>query len=285
LPGAEAQGKGELQGLLKAALQAAREAGEIAAARFCSDVRCEHKADGSPVTEVDLAVDEVLRARLMAVLPQAGWLSEESTRDDGWLEHELVWVVDPLDGTGGYLRRNPHWCIAIGLVRRGHALLGVIHAPALKRTWWAVQGQGAFVNEVSARVSSRRQLAGARIIGPKRLLDARCWERPWPPLQAQLYPSLALRLAYVASGDADGMIAPGAKNYWDVAAGDIIVREAGGRVGDMTGAPLHYDKARARVDGVLAAPEPLFAEMVALARGWRGCAHHRGKGKRKGKGK
>ncbi len=264
----------DLPHLLDATLAAARKAGELAAARFCTEVRCQRKSDGSPVTEVDLAVDALLRERLMAALPEAGWLSEESTQGHGWLRHERVWVVDPLDGTGGFLRRDPHWCIAIALIEQGRAVLGVIHAPALERTWWAHARGGALINDTTARVSARTTLQGARIIGPKRLLDASAWETPWPPLEVRRYPSLALRLAYVASGDADGMIALGGKNYWDVAAGDIIVREAGGVAGDMQGRSLRYDHASARVGGVIAAPEGLFGEMAALAKGWRGCCQH-----------
>ena len=269
----------DLPALLERTLAAAREASELAAARFCTDVRCEHKADGSPVTEVDLAVDALLRQRLMAALPDAGWLSEESTQGHGWLARERVWVVDPLDGTGGFLRRDPHWCVAIALVEHGRAVLGVIHAPALERTWWAAAGHGAFVNGAAARVSARQELEGARLIGPKSLLNAAAWDVPWPAVQVRRYPSLALRLAFVGSGDADGMIAPGGKNYWDVAAGDVIVREAGGKAGDMQGRALRYDHASARVGGVIAAPAALFEEMAALARGWRGCGRHGKRGK------
>ena len=263
-----------LQALLPDVLAAAREAGALAAERFCTAVHCERKADGSPVTEVDLAVDALLRQRLRAVLPEAGWLSEESTTGDEWLSHRQAWCIDPLDGTGGYLRRDPHWCISVALLQDGAPVLGVIHAPALQRTWQAARGGGALMNGMTARVSIRQALAGARIIGPKSLEDAAAWQTPWPRVEVRRYPSLALRLAYVASGEADGMLALGGKNYWDVAAGDIIVREAGGIISDAEGAPLRYDRAAARVNGVIAASAALHGEMLALARGWRGCARH-----------
>ena len=270
-----------LQALLHEVLAAAREAGALAVQRFCTDVHCERKADGSPVTEVDWAVDALLRERLMAALPEAGWLSEESTAGDDWLAHRQVWCIDPLDGTGGYLRRDPHWCISVALLQDGTPVLGVIHAPALERTWQAALGNGALMNGMTARVSNRQGLKGARIIGPKRILDASAWETPWPPVEVRRYPSLALRLAYVASGEADGMLALGGKNYWDVAAGEIIVREAGGLVSDVEGERLRYDVAAARVNGVIAAPEQLFDEMLALAKGWRGCDHARKRGSRR----
>ena len=287
MPGSDAQngnkGRADLPALLDTALDAARQAGELANARFCTDVRCKRKADGSPVTEVDLAVDALLRERLLGALPGAGWLSEESTQGDAWRRHERVWVVDPLDGTSGFLRRDRHWCIAIALLERGVPVLGVIHAPALGHSWWAHAGGGAFLDGAPARVSTRPTLEGATLIGPKSIANPAMWAKPWPPVTVRRYPSLALRLAYVASAEADGMLALGGKNYWDVAAGDIIVREAGGRVADITGAPLIYADAGARVNGVIAAPPALFARMAALARGWRGgtgkgtMQHQRGK--------
>ncbi len=269
----------ELRRLLQATLDAAREGGEIAMARFRAKVHCERKADGTPVSEVDLAVDALLRERLMAALPEAGWLSEESTVDDGWLARERAWVVDPLDGTGGYLRCDPHWCCAIALLEDGAPVLGVIHAAALGRTWWAARGLGAFVNGTRARVSPREELEGASLVAPASVRKPTSWRTPWPQVRTRRYPSLALRLAKVASGEMDGMLALGEKRYWDVASGDIIVREAGGRVSDARGQPLRYDRSQARVDGVIAAPPSLFGPMLALTRGWRGCSDRHGKGK------
>jgi len=268
-----------LQALLKPVLAAAREAGTLAAARFRTRVHRQRKADGSPVTEVDLAVDALLREQLMQLLPQAGWLSEESTQGDGWLAHRQVWCIDPLDGTGGFLRRDPHWCISVALLQDGAPVLGVVHAPVLQRTWWAAHGGGALMNGMTARVSHRQALEGARIIGRRNLLDAAAWERPWPRVELRRYPSLALRLSYVASGEADGMLSTTAVNYWDVAAGDIIVREAGGIITDAEGVPLRYEDASARVHGVIAAAPALHEEMRTLAQGWRGCARHGNTGK------
>ena len=278
MPGSEAP---DLAAELTAALRAVRDAGAIGLARFRKRVRVQRKADGTPVTEVDLAIAVLLRERLLASFPEDGWLSEEGERTRDWLTRHRVWIVDPLDGTGGFLRGEPFWCIAVALVIGHVPVLGVIHAPALEHTWHAVAGQGAFRDDVSIHVSDRAQLAGARIIGPAVVKKPHCWAEPWPEVTVRRYPSLALRLAFVAdaSGEhgADAMLAPGRKNVWDVAAGDVIVREAGGKVTDVAGVPLRYDDETAKVNGIVAASEILFDRVLMRAKGFRCGGRKRGK--------
>ncbi len=276
----------ELAAALEVALAAAREAGEIGRRHFRHNVRVERKPDGSPVTEVDLAIDALLRKRIMGAFPEDGWLSEEGEKGRQWLCHRRTWVIDPLDGTSGFLRGEPHWCVALALLIDHVPVLGVLHAPALDATWWASAGGGAFLNGERIHVSERTELAGSHIIGPAAVKRPECWEKPWPQVEVRRYPSLALRMAFVADGSADAMLAPGRKNYWDVAAGDIIVREARGRVSDIAGAPLRYDEKTMRVNGLIAAGKGLFDEIRSRAAGFR-CGHgsrRRDKGKGKGKG-
>ena len=258
---------------LAAARRAAQAAGAIGLAHFHKKVKVNHKGDGSPVTEVDLAIDALLREHLLSAFPADGWLSEEGERNDRWLSCRRAWIVDPLDGTGGYLRGEPFWCIAIALVIDHAPVLGVIHAPALGHTWHAVAGGGAFRDDAPIHVSARRRLEGARLIGPMAVNKPRCWARPWPPVSVRRYPSLALRLAFVADAagehGADAMLALGHKNYWDVAAGEVLVREAGGTVTDASGAALRYDDAAMQVDGVIAAGTALAAPLLTYARGFR----------------
>ena len=259
----------ELSAALAVALAAARAAGEIGARHFRRRVRVERKADGTPVTEVDLAIDALLRARILGAFPQDGWLSEEGEKGRQWLDRRRAWVVDPLDGTSGYLRGEPHWCVALALLVDHRPVLGVLHAPALESTWWATAAGGAFLNGERIRASGRTELEGAEVIGPKAVSRADCWRTPWPRVRVRRYPSLALRLALVADGSADAMLAPGRKNYWDVAAGDVIVREAGGRVADLRGAPLRYEAETAKVNGIVAAGEGLFEAVLHRAKGFR----------------
>ncbi len=248
------------------ALAAAQEAGEIALGFFRRGPKWRRKADGTPVCEADLAVDAALRESLLDARPDYGWLSEETADSPARLSRRRLWVLDPVDGTSGFLSGDDRWCVSLALVEDGRPVIGVIHAPALGRTWAARRGHGATCNGAPIRVSSRTELAGARIIGPRSVLDASCWAEPWPQVRLSRPPSLALRLAFVASADADAMLAPGPKSDWDIAAGDIIVREAGGRVTDAGGEEIRYNRADTRPFGVVAAGPALHEEIVSRLR-------------------
>jgi myo-inositol-1(or 4)-monophosphatase len=260
---------------LDLALPLVKEAGELAMRAFRHRPKWHRKADGTPVTEVDLAIDHLLRTRLMAARPDYGWLSEETADTAARLTRRRLWILDPLDGTGGFLRGEKEFCISLALAEEGRPVLGIIHAPALARTWTATSGGGAFLNGAPVRVSRRETLEGARIIGPASVRRPECWKEPWPPVDLFRPPSLALRLAYVASGEADAMLAPGHKSEWDVAAGDILVREAGGRVTDMEGRPIRYNSDPPRPHGVVAAPAALHDLIMRRLAGYRPPRHGR----------
>ena len=127
--------------LLDRVAAAAAEAGRLALDRWETDFRRWEKAPGSPVCEVDLAVDELLKLRLKEIDPEAGWLSEETADNDTRLGLSRVWVVDPIDGTRDYLRGRPGWCISVALVEDHQVVLGVLDAPARGEQWRAVAGR------------------------------------------------------------------------------------------------------------------------------------------------
>ena len=266
---------------LELAIEAAREAGRIALGYFRKSPRWHEKADRSPVSEADLAVDAALKDMLLSACPDDGWLSEETADDPARLKKSRLWVLDPLDGTRGFLLNDPHWCVSLALVVDHRPVIGVIHAPALGRTWSAAQGKGAFLDGGRIQVSGRAGLAGAHVIGPRYIHDARLWGRPWPDVSVTRLPSLALRLARVASADADAMIAPGYKSDWDIAAGDIIIREAGGVVTDARGEKIIYNRESTRPFGVIAANARLHGALLQLMKTCKGHggrrAAHKGK--------
>ena len=260
---------------LSLARKAALEAGRIALKFFRHDPRWENKPDHTPVSEADMAVDEALKEMLLAARPGYGWLSEETADDLSRLGKRRVWVLDPLDGTRGFLAGDPNWCVSLALVEDGAAKLGVIHAPALGKTWAARAGGGAFLDGRPITTSRREKLEGAHVIGPRSIHDPRHWDKPWPRVEVSKLPSLALRLAQVACAAADAMVAPGFKSDWDLAAGDVIIREAGGVITDGRGRPLAYNRRDIRPWGVVAAPPALHGQVMEHMKGYR-C---RGKGK------
>jgi myo-inositol-1(or 4)-monophosphatase len=212
------------------------------------------KAGGSPVTEADVSVDAFLKVRLSRELPEAAWLSEETRDDLSRLDKRLVWIVDPIDGTRAFIAGHPDWSISIALLADGRPVAGVVHAPALGTLYEAARGGGAFQNGAPIAVSSIADLSGAKVAGPKPMIDA--LEREAGPLQRlPRMPSLALRLARVAEGAVDvGLVSRDARD-WDIAAADLIIAEAGGRLTGADGSCPVYNR-REPVHGTLVSAGP-----------------------------
>lgn len=236
----------------------AEEAGRLAMRYFRpgekTSARIWAKAGGSPVTEADVAVDTFLKIRLSGLLPEAGWLSEETADDPRRLEREFVWIVDPIDGTRAYLAGNPDWSVAVGLLVDSEPVLGIVHAPAHETLFEAVRGKGARRNDQDIRVSARREFEGMTAAGPLPMIERLAKTEPGIR-QVPRVPSLALRIARVAEGAIDlGLISSNARD-WDIAAADILLREAGGGLVDLSGRPPAYNR-----------DEPVHGELVAAPR-------------------
>src|SRR5262245_57287315 len=147
-----------------------RAAGDIARATARGPFKRWTKgADGSPVTEADIAVNEFLRDRLSDLVRDAGWKSEESPPPNGAVP--LAWIVDPIDGTRAFISGRADWSISVALVEHGRPLIATIYAPITDEMFLAVRGQGAWLNSMPIKVSTSATLAGASLAGPKRFLD------------------------------------------------------------------------------------------------------------------
>jgi len=259
----------DLAGLLPRLERLARAAGEVALRYFRPGERTRaevsYKHGGSPVTEADIAVDRFLFERFSDLVPDAGWLSEETVDTDARLSRARLFVVDPIDGTKAYSRGDLRWAVSIALVEGSRPVAGVVHAPALEQTFTAAAGFGAFLNGDPIEVSRREALAGARIIAPTGLSTFFAAS----PLKLQIAPrtpSLALRLSDIAAGRQDlAITSPNARD-WDIAAADVILTEAGGVLGEFAGAPLVYNRPDSRRDTLVAAPRALFPGGIDLAR-------------------
>ena len=250
-------------------LEAAGSAGELALAYFrpgaTTRAGISHKEGGSPVTEADYLVDRFLRHRLESLVPEAGWLSEESEDTTARLTKNLVFVVDPIDGTRGFMTGRAAWAISIALVEDGRPLVGIVHAPALRETYVAVKGAGARLNDKAISVSKLGAIgAHAKVAAPvflaKRLHEA--------GLRFDLQPkisSLALRIVSVASGSLDAGFASENSHDWDIAAADLILHEAGGRLASLDGCAIVYNRLDTRHGLLTAAPEQIHAEVNAAA--------------------
>ncbi len=215
-----------------------------------------------PVSEADLAVDAFLRDRLGALTPGYGWLSEETEDDLSRLEAPRVWTVDPIDGTRAFVRGRPHFTIAVALVEAGRPLLGIVYAPALDEMYEAILGGGARLNESAISVTTREQLAGSRILMHRQLLFSRRWTAPWPEVATDMVNSIAYRIALVAAGRFDACLTLNPKSDWDIAAAELILREAGGRMTTHEGKGYVYNRRRPRHRDVVAAGPALHARLI-----------------------
>jgi myo-inositol-1(or 4)-monophosphatase len=255
---------------LAALVEAARLGGEIAMRDFASGAKTganvHYKDGGSPVTSADLAVDRFLRARLGAEFPEAGWLSEETTDNTARVARSALVIADPIDGTRAFVAGDPRWAVSIAFAIEGRVVAGVVHAPALGETYAASLGKGAALNGAPIRASGRASLAGARIGGPRPLVAALAGAALGDLLEEPKIPSLAYRLARVASGSLDGALASANSHDWDIAGADILLSEAGAGLCDPEGRPLSYNRPETRHGPLAAAPLALLPELVSALR-------------------
>jgi len=228
-----------------------REAGALALSLFRTELKNWTKGASSPVSEADIAVNDLLERRLRSATPDYGWLSEESADDESRLEKRLVWIVDPIDGTRGYLAGREDWCVSVALVEDASPVLAAVFAPASDEFFFAACGQGAARNGVAIQVTPGTELDFSRIAGPKPLVERLSRSAGEIVLHPRIG-SLALRLCRVAQGSLDAAFAGGQSRDWDLAAANLIVQEAGGNMTALSGDAISYNR-REVTHGVLVA--------------------------------
>jgi myo-inositol-1(or 4)-monophosphatase len=246
--------------------QTVREAGALALTMFRTEIRQWTKGQSSPVSEADIAVDELIRQRLQSATPEYGWLSEESADDRVRLTKQRVWIVDPIDGTRAYLGGREDWSISAALVENGKPRLAAVFAPATKEFFFASDGGGTTCNDAPVSASKGADFDIDRMAGPHFLLN-RVRGATSPELRNFKIGSLALRISRVAQGALDAAFVGGNSHDWDIAAADLLLREAGGLLTALRGDALVYNRVQVTHEVLLAAGRERHAALVAhLAR-------------------
>ena len=231
--------------------QTVREAGALARSMFRTELKNWTKGASSPVSEADIAVNDLLEDRLRSATPDYGWLSEESADDVARLGKRFAWIVDPIDGTRGYLAGREDWCVSVALVEDATPVLAAVFAPVSDEFFLAVRGAGSTRNEKIVQATSGTALDFSRIAGPKPLVE----RLNRGPGEISLHPrigSLALRLCRVAEGRLDAAFAGGQSRDWDLAAANLIVQEANGNMTALSGDTILYNR-REVIHGMLVA--------------------------------
>lgn len=236
-----------------------REAGEMALGAWPGAGHAPEiweKSPDNPVCAADLAVDAFLRERLTALLPSAGWLSEETVDAPERLGGGLIWLVDPIDGTRDFIRGRSGWAVSVALISAGRPLFGMLAAPARDEFWYGESGKGSWRNGERLAASTRRELSGARVPADS-LAD------PDKDLVLVDKPnSIALRIAMVAADEADLLATLRWGYEWDIGAAALIARESGAAATDAFGQPLNYNKPDPRAFGLLVTAPAIHAAAV-----------------------
>lgn len=238
--------------LLQDTIEITRAAGAAIMHFYQSAFDVTDKKTDNPVTDADFAADQILKERLLALLPEAGWLSEETVDSPERLGKKLVWVVDPLDGTKEFVMGIPEFAVSVGLVEDGNPVLAVVYGPASNELFYAYKGSGVFFNGQAVAVSPCAVLQGARV-------DASRSERKrgeFAPFEGlvtlQTMGSIAYKLARIAAGHTDATWSRGPKNEWDICAGVLLVQEGGGKTGNLDDQPFTFNRPKTLVNGIIA---------------------------------
>ena len=239
---------------LEVARAAAADAARIIRRHYDQGTEVWEKAKDDPVTAADLEADHAIARRLRRSFPDDAILSEESVPDPDRLARERIWIVDPMDGTKEFTRRIPEFAVSIALCARGEPVVGVVHNPVKDVSVWAARGTGCWRDGTRVRVSSCKRLEHAVLVA-SRTETSRDQLAPYQDWFSAVRPvgSIAWKLACIASGEGDLNVSLAPKNEWDVCAGDLLVREAGGIYVGSDGQPRRYNQPDSEVSAGMAA--------------------------------
>ncbi len=243
--------------------ETALEAGEIARRFWREDPQVWDKGGDDPVSEADFAVDTHLKQRLLAARPDYGWVSEETADDMSRLERERVFIVDPIDGTRAFVAGEKTWAHSLAIAEAGRIVAACVYLPVRDKLYLAREGNGATLNGASVKASARGELDGATVLSPKVSFRPEFWTAGPPPVERHFRPSLAYRMALVAEGRFDAMMTLRPAWEWDIAAGALLVAEAGGEVTDRRGRSLTFNSPARQTEGVVTAGGAVHAALLS----------------------
>lgn len=245
-------------------IDAAQRSGDIARRYFQQNPDVTDKPDGAgPVTAADLAVNAMLEGFLQAARPDYGWLSEETEDNSARLDTKRQFIIDPIDGTRAFISGSNDWAHSLAVAEGGRPIAAAVYLPMRDMMFAAKIGGGAALNGRPIQATDP-QLDAATLLGAKPNFEPRFWKGGvLPPIKRAFRSSLAYRLCLAAEGQFDGMMTFRPSWEWDIAAGALIMNEAGATVTDQMGAALRFNNPHPQVPGVLAAGAQLHASLLA----------------------
>jgi len=265
----------ELAELARGCCALARRAGAAIMQVYAGEFAVQRKDDNSPLTAADLAAHRAIVDGLALLTPQIPVLSEESVEHASWEQRRTwvrYWLVDPLDGTREFVKRNGEFTVNIALIVEHAPLLGVVYAPALDEMYWGWRGGGAYFStsgQSAQPMRTRRRASPLRVAGSRSHADPRMLGALQRFGAHELYAlGSSLKFCRTARGEADVYLRYGLTSEWDTAAGQCVLEQAGGGVTDLTGAPLRYNTKESLLNPDFVAfgdPDVEWARTIAAA--------------------
>jgi len=233
----------------KLAIEASIEAGKIIMKYYLNEYEIKEKSYQNPVTTADREADFYLKSVLTKARPNYGWLSEETADTSNRLDKEMVWIVDPLDGTKEFIEGIPHFVVSVALVKNGEPIIGVLHNPVTKDIFHAIKGNGTYLNDNAHNCTIKDSTLDMVILNSRTETSKGLWE-PYKLQFKELKPigSVALKMGLTAVGDADIFATLRPKNEWDICAGTCLINESGGKVIDLNGESLTFNNKKTLIE-------------------------------------
>ena len=253
---------------LEILLRAMQEAGEAILKMQKTGFSVSRKANNDIVTKADLLANDILRAHLSKQFSDDAWLSEESVDDICRLSNQRVWIVDPIDGTKEFSQGIPEYAISVALVENGVPIVSSVFNPATNELFYAKKGHGAWLNKRAIqciRNGSERYL----LLASRSEYQRGDWKAYQTEHHVKQVGSIAYKLALIAAGKADATFSLGHKHEWDIAAGALLVSEAGGMVTNKHKEELVFNRSDVKVNGIIATTKACYHDVIALC-----CPHH-----------
>jgi myo-inositol-1(or 4)-monophosphatase len=250
---------------LQVAIDGAIAAGKILQGYFRDGgYQIDSKGKNNPVTTADFEADSKLKQILRDAFPTYGWLSEETVDNDDRLACERVWIVDPLDGTKEFIKGIPEFVVAIALAERGVPVMGVSYNPIKNELFSGIRGAGCFLDGKPVTVSTVSALEHSTILASRSETARGEWKAYEGRVRVRAIGSVAYKLALVAAGQADATFTLTPKSEWDIASGVALIVAAGGRVTDLNGDEMHFNRRDVKTPGFVASNGHLHSEIERM---------------------
>jgi len=245
-------------------LLAIKEAGTAILKIERSKMTSSRKLNLSIVTQADLEANQILKNRLLASFPEDAWLSEECIDTAQRLTSKRVWVVDPIDGTKEYVAGVPEYALSVALVEAGEPIIAAIFNPATNQLFHAVKNQGAWQGNKKLQMKGFANTADLLLLASRTEYARGEWKAIETHCQVKQMGSIAYKLALIAAGEAHATFSRTPKNEWDIAAGVLLVTEAGGIVTDKKKEAFVFNRKDLKVNGIVASAATVYEEVYTL---------------------